>query len=333
MPRVNWPRRSTEQPAGFDPEWARNALRPFDPAGNDVQHPAIRAYRQFYRIEYEHDWPDITVSLGTLTHAGYRLALHHYHRADSTRGTVFVIHGYYDHVGIFDKVIRALLGEGYGVVCFDLPGHGLSSGGIAAIPDFHHYQLALDAVLQRLVGIAPQPWNIVGQSTGGAIIVDFLLRHTRHPGHIPFHRAVLLAPLVRPRGYGLGRYVHDVVSRVTDYITREFATNSHDTEFLHFLKYRDPLQSKRLSVQWVGALKKWVPDVETRDPSNFPLMIIQGQQDGTVEYEHNLVVLRHKFPKHELVLLPRARHQLANESAEIRAVIFAETLRFLDTAG
>lgn len=315
--------------APLDVEWVKTHLRAFNFSGADLSDPALVAYRQFYNITFEEEFPGLQVSIGTHDIGGYRIALHYYRQPNPEAGTVFLLHGYYDHVGIFNHATRALLHGGYSVVAYDLPGHGLSSGELVAIPDFHRYQIVFRHVLDFFASHAPKPWHAVAQSTGGAIVIDFLLDHSARHLEIPFSSVVLFAPLLRPRGFGVGRYVHQLISPFTDYVKRGFSLNSHSQDFLHFLRNVDPLQSRQLSAKWVGALKNWVPTIESSPASDFPLMVIQGQQDGTVEYEHNLFVLRQKFPHMELVLIPAARHQLVNESAELRQEIFSNVLRRL----
>lgn len=313
----------------FDVEWVKTHLREFSFAQTDLHDPALVAYRQFYKITFEEEFPGLCVSIGTRDIGGYRISLHYYRQSNPSAGTVFLLHGYYDHVGIFNHATRALLAGGYSVVTYDLPGHGLSSGALVAIPDFHRYQIVFRHVLDLFAPHAPKPWHAVAQSTGGAIVIDYLLDHSARQLEIPFSRVVLFAPLLRPRGFGVGRYVHKLVSPFTDYVKRGFSLNSHSQDFLHFLRNVDPLQSRQLSAKWVGALKNWVPSIESSQASDFPLMVIQGQQDGTVEFEHNLCVLRQKFPQMELVLIPAARHQLVNESPVLRQEIFANVLRRL----
>lgn len=312
----------------FDVDRVKAKLPAFNAAGVDLGDTAIVAYRQYYGITFEEEFPDLRVIIGTEDISGYRIAIHHYLQQNTAKGTVFLLHGYYDHVGIFNHAIRSLLEEGYSVVTFDLPGHGLSSGDPVAIPDFHRYRIVFTRILDVFQSCAAKPWFAAAQSTGGAIVIDYVLAHASKSNPIPFCKAVLFAPLIRPRGFTVGRYVHKLVSPFADYVARGFAKNSHSKEFLHFLKHGDPLQSHRLSARWVGALKNWIPEIENQPPTTFAVMIIQGQQDGTVEYEYNLAMLRQKFPDAELVLLPSGRHQLVNESPELRKEIFGNMLRF-----
>ncbi|MNH42809.1 hypothetical protein D3C81_808640 [compost metagenome] len=51
-------------------------------------------------------------------------------------------------------------------------------------------------------------------------------------------------------------------------------------------------------------------------------LIVQGQADMTVDWEHNLEVLRGKFDRPQVLMLPEARHHLANETLVMRQEYF-----------
>ncbi len=76
----------------------------------------------------------------------------------------------------------------------------------------------------------------------------------------------------------------------------------------------------------MGALARWIPRIEGASPSVRQPLVIQGEADKTVDWQHNLEVLNARFKQPQILLLPEARHHLANETAEIRARYFA----FLD---
>jgi len=73
-----------------------------------------------------------------------------------------------------------------------------------------------------------------------------------------------------------------------------------------------------LPVAWVQALDKWIPRIETATPASHRPLIVQGQADGTVDWQHNIKVLQDKFDAPELFYLPEARHHLANEKPRYR---------------
>lgn len=295
------------------------AVPPWNPAQPAPVVGALADYARFYGLDRVAPAAAVRHGIGYLDCAGYHVVLQGWrHEEGAARGTVLVLHGYYDHVGIFDHVIERLLADGYDVLAFDLPGHGLSSGEPAAINEFSEYQTVLQAVIGTMGGL-PKPWQLVAQSTGGAIVMDYLLGSARD--RLPFTGAVLLAPLVRPVNWRMNSLIHTLVSPFAAAIARKFAVNSHDDAFLKFLREDDPLQARMLSVRWVGALKRWIPHLEVQTPIDFPLTVIQGDEDGTVDWRHNLDVIRQKFRRAAVHLIHQGRHQLANEAPEFRTQV------------
>jgi len=305
----------------FDKDAVRQAIPPLDIGTPVSEDEGVVRYRQYYGIDFENRKKNLSASLGYIDVAGYRVCVHAFQQ-EKPKGTIFVMHGYYDHVGIYDHIIEYLIDQHFSVVAFDLPGHGLTTGDNVAIHDFHRYQIVLNSVMDAAKSTMPSPWHIVGQSTGAAVIIDFLLTGQFTAKSSPFKKVVLLAPLIRPQSWLIGKVTHFLIIWFKKYIVRNFSTNSNDVNFLHFLRKRDPLQSRELSARWVGALKNWVPYIENRPASNVPITVIQGQQDGTVEWQHNLAVIREKFIRAELVYISQAHHQLVNETEALREEIF-----------
>ncbi|GHB12557.1 alpha/beta fold hydrolase [Salinicola rhizosphaerae] len=244
------------------------------------------------------------------------------------RGTVFVVHGYFDHLGLYGHLLERLLHLGWQVVMWDLPGHGLSSGARATIDDFTDYVTCFNAIEQQMAAseLAPGPWIAVGQSTGASIVAtDALERGSQ----APWQALVLLAPLVRPWGWNQSRWLHRIASPFVDTIPRKYRANTTDIEFADFLRLHDPLQDDRLALTWVTAMRRWMPTLLKRPPSQLPVLILQGEQDLTVDWSWNLKALKRKFPRAHIVRHSQARHHLVNEADEIRHELFAALEDFL----
>jgi len=312
----------------FTPDSLRRCLPPFGFHQHLPRDPLLQAYRSYYGLDFEQQHAGLKVHLGQVSVGGFDIAVQSFCPRNA-RGTVFVVHGYYDHVGVFNHVIRALLDSQFAVMAFDLPGHGLSSGARATIHNFHQYQPVLRKVIGLAEGHLPAPWHFVGQSTGSAIISEYLLQHSDLPRRLRFSSAVLFAPLVRPVNWWFNQHLHTVVSRFQDYIPRKFAHSTNDRAFHRFQLTADPLQPRYLSAQWLGALKQWIPFIERHDPLALPVLIVQGQADETVDWRYNTRLLQDKFSPAEVFTLPAMRHQIANEAQAFRSQVFARMIRFL----
>lgn len=276
------------------------------------------AYQRFYGLSCAETGLR-TSWLGRFEVGGYEIVSQVW-LTEQPKATLFLMHGFYDHMGLYRHVVEWALTQGFAVISCDLPGHGLSSGSRASINDFAEYQLVLQRLFIEAEALQlPQPWHLCGQSTGGAIIVDHLLHHgSDSPAQ---GQAILLAPLVRPRAWGWSKLSYYLLKPFVKDIARRFSENSNAPAFLPFL-LADPLQPQRLPTAWVGALAHWIARIENAPRSPRSPMIIQGEADMTVDWSHNLAVLSEKFAQPQIFMLHEARHHLANELPELRARYF-----------
>lgn len=310
-------------------------------------------YRDFYQLRFPCFAQYFT---GYVVLGDYQIAVQAWVPA-APRGTCFVVHGYFDHVGLYRHLIAWALARDLTVLAFDLPGHGLSSGEPVSIPDFLDYQHVLVGILALAetgakAGLAPKPWRAIGQSTGAAILLDYLLGASgpvvaRNPAQgimreqsgvsqglgedletsarvPPWRQVALLAPLVRVTSWGGVNITWQLLHRFQDRVPRGFGVNSHDPAFLNFQKYEDPMQIRYVSAQWVGSMIRWARRIERVEPCRFSPIILQGDEDKTVDYAFNLPVLSGKFAQPKIIMLPNGRHHLVNESEKLRAEMFGE---------
>ncbi len=119
---------------------------------------------------------------------------------------------------------------------------------------------------------------------------------------------------------------------LVDSVPRKFAANSSDQVFLEFLQ-RDPLQSQRISLRWVGALRYWLRDLQQHDLGVGPALIMQGDADATVDWRYNVGAIQTMFPGSRTAYLRGAGHQLANESAAFQQDYLASVERWLKNFG
>ncbi|WP_444678964.1 alpha/beta hydrolase [Halomonas sp. E19] len=296
---------------------ALQALGPIAPFG--TAEPLLSDYLQHYGLApllSEH----VGLYVGYLDTPRYQLWTQIWSPAQAI-GTAFVVHGYYDHLGLYGHLLQLLLERGWRVVLWDLPGHGLSSGRRACIDDFAEYGECLHALQRHLLAhdLAPQPWLGIGQSTGAAILATDALSR---PDANHWAGLALLAPLVRPTNWPQSSLLHLLVEPFVSSLPRRFRPNSNDADFAAFLREHDPLQPEHLSLGWVSAMRRWMPQLLALPPCDVPTLILQGEQDLTVDWEWNLGVLERKFPKAHIHRHPEARHHLVNEAAPIRAALF-----------
>lgn len=286
---------------------------------------SVQSYLNFYQINFAQEGLCQNHYFGKFFASGFENAVHIWQPV-VPKGTIFLLHGFTDSVGLMQHGIRFFLQQQWAVVCFDLPGHGLSSGRPASINSFDQYRDVLTVCLQKCRNAMPRPWRGVGQSTGAAVWMNFLATHSSDEG---VDKVLLLAPLVRPTRWQRARWLLPLYKRVVKQVPRRFTVNSHDQQFIDFLQFDDPLQSPIMPIRWVLSMAEWIKRFPLLKPCNKPITIIQGDDDHTVDFKFNLPLIRQKFPQSRLIMIKDARHQLMNESLEFRQKIFAEVQNWL----
>ena len=304
-----------------------DALRQSLPAFSEVGAPSpeMHAFCQYYGIDFEQNMPGVEHHFGLVESGPYSLAVHCYQQVGAS-SNLLLVHGYLDHSGLFGQLIEYGLKRGCNVLIFDLPGHGLSTGERAAIYDFKEYSRAISAVLQAS-HLPKLPWWSMAQSTGCAALMEYA-----RTSNWPFSAAVFLAPLIRPKSWNMVRFAHLVLHRFIDSTKRGFADNSSDKTFLAFIR-QDPLQSKKISIAWIGALRRWLADLPMRDLGIGPVLVLQGDRDGTVAWRRNMKDIPSLVPECQIVYLAGAGHHLANESESIRREYMEQIDTFLQNEG
>ena len=300
----------------------KEVLKPLGDSSSEYP-DAVVDYFKFYGLDFEGN--DVEHIFGTFESGEFALVGHIYRPAEYI-ATVIAVHGYFDHCGQLNFLVKHLLEAGYAVAAFDLPGLGLSTGERGAIDDFTRYSQALidfaDKVRPQLNG----PCHFVGHSTGAAAAIDYLLTNN----DTIFGRVVLAAPLVHCAAWeqskiGYGKRIQFVKS-----VPRIFRKNSSNSDFLDFVRNKDPLQNRKIPLKWVNALHDWNDKIADLPHCDKTFKIIQGTSDTTVDWRFNINFLQEKFSNVVVRLIGGANHELFNESVDIRKGVFSQITHYLE---
>ena len=238
-----------------------------------------------------------------------------------------------NHCGLLSKLIKYLVEAGFAVAVYDLPGHGLSSGEPTAIDDFAQYSDSLSDFLKTIKPKIHAPYHIIGHSTGAAVILEYLLEgaSTRLSTSWDdcFDKVILTAPLERTDWWVLEKIGFSISRLFSGFVPRVFRKVSSDEDFLKFVQYKDPLQAKKISLKWVGAMFKWDQRIANAKTSTRPILVIQGLKDNIINWRHNIRFIQSKFENSEIELIENCRHELFNESETIRREVFSQIKDFL----
>ncbi|MBC8481614.1 MAG: alpha/beta hydrolase [Planctomycetes bacterium] len=292
----------------------KEALKPLGDFSGDYP-DEVTDYFKFYGLDA--DTNNVEHIFGTFKSGEFTLIGHIYKPAEY-KATVFLLHGYFDHCGQLNFLIKYLLESGYAVAAFDLPGHGLSSGQRGSIDDFAQYSRALTDFADKVKPQLKPPYHFVGHSTGAAAVIDYLLTN-KNP---IFDRIVLAAPLVHCAAWEQSKIGYNEKIQFIKSVPRVFRKNSSSSDFLDFIKNKDTLQTRTIPLKWVRALHKWNEKIADSPLCNKPVKIIQGSKDTTIDWRFNIKFLQAKFSNAEVSQIKNANHELFNESDDIRNEVF-----------
>jgi alpha-beta hydrolase superfamily lysophospholipase len=309
----------------MDIEKLKRDMAPLDFTQQVFRSPEQQEYFRHYKLDLEDRYPELQHFFGSIESGAYQLACHYY-RSPAPKGCCFILHGYYDHSGLFGHIIDFCIQRNLSVVIFDLPGHGLSSGERVSINDFSEYQTVLNDVLTYFEDALPDPWYAIAQSTGGAILMDYLQENPRSI----FTKTILLAPLVRPMGWKITSILITLLKTFIKKIPRSASNSSSDKTFKKFIKNNDPCQSPTVSLVWLSSLQRWIKKFLASQPCHHGPLVIQGRKDSTVDWLYNMGIIKKKFPAVDVIYIDGARHHLANEREEILERIFQEMDNYLE---
>jgi len=296
----------------------------------------IEEYSEFYGLKFEgveHTYFEFKA--GGFDLAGQIFLPREY------KATIILVHGYMGHCGVYGKFIKYMLDSHYALATFDLPGHGLSSGEQTAIDDFSQYSNALDEFFKVIKTQLHGSFHIVGHSMGCAVVMNHLIAKN---GNLKkdfstsvemtksddFGKVILTAPLVQCTMWIPSKIGYAIYSPFLKNIFRVFRNISSDKEYVQFLKHRDPMQSKIISLKWVRAMFKWNKKFNDGNVINKPIFVVQGTNDKTVAWQHNLKFIHAKFKNAEIEFIENAQHELFNEAKQYRDEVFSLIREYLN---
>ena len=241
---------------------------------------------------------------------GCRGRIHH-HRwlpDGDVRSAVVLLHGYGEHLGLYDALARRLVADGHAVYAMDAVGHGRSDGERAVIESWDYY--VDDA--RQLAGLAREahpevPLVVLGHS-GGAVAAMLLALRSPH-----IAQALVLSgsPLLRQ-----------------EWIEAELALGNAETdggdptewmsthpEYVHALLH-DPLTWKggfrRETLLAVTATWPEIGAGLTDGRPDLPILLVHGESDPIVRVDDARQVAS-QLPHASLHIRPGDLHDVLNE--------------------
>jgi alpha-beta hydrolase superfamily lysophospholipase len=217
-----------------------------------------------------------------------RLYAQDWHPAEPPRGVVSLVHGIGEHIGRYQHVAETLNAAGFGLVGFDLPGHGRSEGkrGHAAYDDI---LVEIDHLLAETALRYPNlPQFLYGHSLGGALVLYYILK--RQPelnGVISTSPSLATYAPVPAAKLTLAKIMARVAPSFTMDNGLEVNYLSRDPAVIQAYK-EDPLVHPKVSARLgLDLLTKgaWIQNQAPQFPR--PLLLVQGSADHLISTQAN----------------------------------------------
>lgn len=298
----------------------KKEMKPLNFLQDPLHSPSEISYFRYYDFDFKetrHFW-------GTFNSGDKKIAAHIFMPADP-KGSVFLLHGFFDHTGIMKNLIRYCLDRQFAVAVYDLPGHGFSSGERLLIKDFSEYVSVLEDFLKICRPHLPGPFHLTCHSTGCAIAFEYI----NSTDNIVFEKVIFIAPLIHFTSWKITKVGYFFAKPFVKSLPRKFRKNSSDSTFLK--KYRnDPLRTKRFPLKWLNAIYKWDKRIKDYKPVSKPVFVIQGTGDKVVDWKYNIEFLEKKLSKMEVKWIQNARHQLLNENESVKSEVLGIITEYLE---
>jgi alpha-beta hydrolase superfamily lysophospholipase len=286
--------------------------------------PELQEYLQYYSIDFSKQ-SEATHRMGSVPAAGFEIAAH-YWTCRPARGTVFIIHGHFDHVGLCGHLIHWCLQEHYNVVAMDLPGHGLSTGKRASIKSFDQYSEVLETLATLSKANLPGPHYCIAHGAGAAAVMNLMWKQRKRP----FAKMIFLAPLVRAHKRSQTTFRYYLTRLFGGTIRRPRLDKTGDEAFTNFVNKEDFLQCWRTPVKWITARNRWQSAFPSMPTEIVRPLIVQGKQDTNMDWQYNVDQMKAHFPNGIIVYLPGANHHLANGEQRTRLAMLKRFKQYFD---
>ncbi len=237
-----------------------------------------------------------------------------WHPRSIARAILVIVPGIGGHSGIFTKMVEYLIECNYIVYSFDLRGNGRSPGQRGYINSWAEFRADLTSFLHLVPTKEPDlPLFLIGQSTGGTIALDYVLREPQQ-----LQGLILMSP-----GLGLGvspwkLWLGKMLSRIWPHFALdtgiELSAGSRNPEMVATFA-RDPLRHSQGTARLATEFLKTIDWVNAHAMQvQVPVLILHGGADRvTLPQSSRIFFERLTLVDKEIREYPDSYHELHND--------------------
>jgi alpha-beta hydrolase superfamily lysophospholipase len=224
------------------------------------------------------------------------------------RSVVVFVHGYAEHLGLYDVFARRLTADGHAFHALDLVGHGRSDGDRGLIESWDH--VVEDARTLLAIATAEHPGvpvTVVGHSAGALAAFLFGVRHPDECDAL-----VMSGGPLRPLGWAIDQIAGIVEVREDLDPTGLLSTHP---DYVHALMHDPLVYPGGFRTEMLEALAATWPEVDRALAAGLPGMpalLLNGEADPVVPVEVTREVAA-RLPGALLRTFPGDLHDILNE--------------------
>ena len=245
---------------------------------------------------------------------GVKLYYQSWHPQALAKAILVIVPGHGGHSGTFTRMVAYLVERNYIIYSFDLRGNGRSPGQRGYINSWAEFRADLTAFLNLVTAKKPDlPLFLIGQSMGGTIALDYVLRESDR-----LQGLILMAPAlglgVSPWKLWLGKILSRIWPRFALDTGIDLSAGSRDPEVVAAFA-RDTLRHSQGTARLATELLKtinWINDHATE--LKVPLLILHGGADRvTLPEDSRIFWERLTLADKEKQEYPDSYHELHND--------------------
>ena len=245
---------------------------------------------------------------------GIQLYYQSWHPPALAKAILIIVPGHGGHSGIFTNMVAYLVEHNYIIYSFDLRGNGRSPGQRGYINSWTEFRADLTAFLNLVTTQEPDlPLFLIGQSMGGTIALDYVLRT---PNQI--QGLILMSPAlglgVAPWKLWLGKTLSLIWPHFALDSGIDLSAGSRDPKMVAAFaqdRLRHSQGTARLATEWSKAIK-WINAHATE--LQVPCLILHGGADRVTLPENSCIFWeRLTLADKERREYPDSYHELHND--------------------
>ncbi len=245
------------------------------------------------------------------------------------KAIIVIVHGVCEHCGRYEYITGILNAAGYGVLRFDLRGHGKSKGERGYASTFLDYSNDVDSLVDKIrVDYPSLPIFLLGHSMGAFVSAIYALNYPgKLKGQVLSGLPAISLPLPTIKMLGFLPYNAFPMIRLGNDLGKVV---SRDPEVVKSY-IEDPLNLKKATIKMSGEMFIKGPEWLSKHVAeyNLPCLLLHGGNDLIVtekssEWFYNSISSTDK----KRIVYPELYHEIFNEKE--KDIVIADAIKWLD---